>query len=227
MCEFKGLRTLKVRGGAPSPCRVPLEEAWLVDPNTLWVNQRSAKINCMEEEPQPCRMPLEVSLGDPDNLSVDHRSANFQKYHRLVACLSRKLYSEIPIVYSQIKGLRMLKVRREPKLLPWIGLGYWFLHIYNILKGQRGHCHHRYSVRKSKVRECGKCGESRTALSRASRRSLARRSHKTRVTRESSRLFGRRYKEQEISAHLHCVSSQRRTDIASVFTFYVAFPSLS
>lgn len=44
-----------------------------------------------------------------------------------------------------------------------------------------------------------------------------------RVTRESSRLFGRRYKEQEVSAHLHCVSSQRRTDFVSIFKFVLPF----
>lgn len=112
---------LNLPGGVPPHCRVTLEEAWLRDPSTLWVNQRPATIDCMEEEPRPCSMPLEVPLGKPDNLSVSQRSTNYQKHHGLIARLSSNLHSEMPIVCSQSKGPRVLKVGW---VLPGYGPGY-------------------------------------------------------------------------------------------------------
>lgn len=155
------------------------------------------------------------------NLSVNQRPASYQKYLGLVVCLS-KFHLEIPIICSQIKGPRMLKVRKEPKLLPVDGPGYWFLHICNILMGQRGNCHHRYTVRKSKVCEFGRCRESRTALLRASRRSLARRSHKLRVRRKARDCLEEDTKSKK-SQLIFTALSLRRTNIASVFKFALPF----
>lgn len=54
-------------------------------------------------------------------------------------------------------------------------------------------------MRKSNVRECWRYGGSTTALSRASRGSCTRRSQESRVTKENSRLFGRRYSWAKLS----------------------------
>lgn len=160
-------------------------------------------------------MPLEVLLGDLANLSIDQRSAIYQKYHGFVVRLSRELHSEITILCSQIKGPGMLKVRREPKLLHRDGPEYKFLHIKHS-NGSMGTLSSTIYCALTNLRDCGRCGENGTALSRASPKSKARRSHKLRVTRKGSRFFGSRYEEQQGSAHHHYNLSQRRTNTASV-----------